>query len=78
VIIPVFKTGGRRLSAATVGSTPTRFRHNSLLNISSQVTVYAGLTDLPYMAQRLRKRDVSDRWKSRFDPMTDGILVNGE
>jgi hypothetical protein len=49
-----------------------------LLNISSQVTVYAGLTDLPYMAQRLRKRDVSDRWKSRFDPMTDGILVNGE
>lgn len=27
VIVPVFKTGGRRLSAATVGSTPTRFRH---------------------------------------------------
>jgi hypothetical protein len=26
VIVPVFKTGGRRLSAATVGSTPTRFR----------------------------------------------------
>jgi len=29
VIVPVFKTGGRRLSAATVGSTPTRFRHFS-------------------------------------------------
>ena len=26
VIVPVFKTGGRRLSASTVGSTPTRFR----------------------------------------------------
>jgi hypothetical protein len=31
VIIPVFKTGGRRLSAATVGSTPTRFRQLSTL-----------------------------------------------
>src|SRR5437868_5958258 len=27
VTLPVFKTGGRRLSAAMVGSTPTRFRH---------------------------------------------------
>ena len=26
VILPVFKTGGRRLSASPVGSTPTRFR----------------------------------------------------
>ena len=30
MIIPVFKTGGRRLSAAMVGSTPTRFRHFSM------------------------------------------------
>ena len=26
MIVPVFKTGGRRLSASPVGSTPTRFR----------------------------------------------------
>jgi hypothetical protein len=37
VTLPVFKTGGRRLSAATVGSTPTRFRHffNSLRECKS-------------------------------------------
>ena len=27
VIVPVFKTGGRRLSASSMGSTPIRFRH---------------------------------------------------
>ena len=27
VILPVFKTGGRHLAMAMVGSTPTRFRH---------------------------------------------------
>ncbi len=30
VIAPVFKTGGRRRKRATVGSTPTRFRHLSM------------------------------------------------
>jgi hypothetical protein len=27
VIVPVFKTGGRRVTPSSVGSTPTRFRH---------------------------------------------------
>src|SRR5579859_1955251 len=36
VIVPVFKTGGRRAIPSPVGSTPTRFRH-FLAN------VYAGL-----------------------------------
>jgi hypothetical protein len=27
VIVPVFKTGGRRVTPSPVGSTPTRFRH---------------------------------------------------
>jgi len=27
VIVPVFKTGGRRVPPSPVGSTPTRFRH---------------------------------------------------
>ncbi len=27
VIVPVFKTGGRRALPSPVGSTPTRFRH---------------------------------------------------
>jgi hypothetical protein len=30
VIVPVFKTGGRRVTPSPVGSTPTRFRHFSL------------------------------------------------
>ena len=29
VMLPVFKTGGRRLIPSSVGSTPTRFRHSS-------------------------------------------------
>src|ERR1700752_3712332 len=29
VIVPVFKTGGRRAIPSPVGSTPTRFRHSS-------------------------------------------------
>jgi len=29
VIVPVFKTGGRRVNPSSVGSTPTRFRHFS-------------------------------------------------
>jgi len=29
VIVPVFKTGGRRVYPSSVGSTPTRFRHFS-------------------------------------------------
>jgi len=29
VIVPVFKTGGRRVTPSPVGSTPTRFRHFS-------------------------------------------------
>ena len=28
VIVPVFKTGGRRVFPSPVGSTPTRFRQN--------------------------------------------------
>ncbi len=30
VIVPVFKTGGRRVTPSPVGSTPTRFRHFSM------------------------------------------------
>jgi len=31
VIVPVFKTGGRRVTPSPVGSTPTRFRQNTLV-----------------------------------------------
>src|SRR5207248_5634343 len=39
VTLPVFKTGGRRLSAAMVGSTPTRFRHILSLGFNRQVSI---------------------------------------
>ena len=34
VILPVFKTGGRRVTPSPVGSTPTRFRQNKRLSLS--------------------------------------------
>ena len=56
MIVPVFKTGGRRVTPLPVGSTPTRFRQFSISrNACDQLRDRIGLT-LYFAAGLLAKR----------------------
>jgi hypothetical protein len=69
VILPVFKTGGRRLSAAMVGSTPTRFRQvfwtkqGILLNGNPRYVFWNG-TSQPESATGLWQEDLRTLMKA--------------
>ena len=56
VIVPVFKTGGRRVPPSPVGSTPTRFRHRFCRK--TQVT----LTTCQFMCRRTTCAGGSGLW----------------